>query len=153
MQLNESSARNAKALKYLSDKKKSPIPIDPPDSVKNPYYEQGSHPDVVERVWDQIGKALPMDCRCLVYGSPALVHPESGILLAFANGTTYCLQLVASVMEEAIQAGVRTYTKWSSSRDMDTRRDLGPDWIFGGWHATEIRWCQIVYKELGNPGI
>ncbi len=153
MQLNESSERNAKALKYLSDKKKSPIPIALPDTVKDPYYQQGSHPDVVERVWNQIGKALPVDCRCLVYGSPALVHPESGILLAFANGTTYCLQLAPSLMEEAIRAEVKTYTKWSSSRDMDTRRDLGPDWIFGGWSSNEIRWCKTAYDELGKPNV
>lgn len=153
MQLDEASERNIKALKYLRDSKKGTIPVALPDTVKNPYYEQGSHPDVVERVWDEIGKALLTDCRCLVYGSPALVHPESGILLAFANGTTYCLRLTSSVMEEAVNAGVKTYTKWSSTRDMDTRRDLGPDWIFGGWNSNEIRWCQIAYEELGKLNV
>jgi hypothetical protein len=119
------------------------------NSVPKPYMDQGSHPDVVERVWDIIGSSLLEDCRCLVYSTPALVHPKTGIILAFCNGTTYCLRLTGDLMEKALQSGAKTVQKWSSRRNMDAQHDLGSDWVFGCWLEDEIEWCQMVYKEMG----
>ena len=93
MQFDESSEINISVLRYLGNNKKNQISIALPGTAQDPYYQQGSHPDVVERIWDQIGSALPMDCRCLVYGSPALVHPTSGIIFVFSSGTVYYLRL------------------------------------------------------------
>jgi len=150
MRLDESSEINIHVLRYLAKDRMGQPVIALPGTVRDPYYEQGSHPDVVERIWDQIGSALPADCRRLVYGSPALVHPMSGVIFVFSMGTAYCLRLSPKSFAEAIEAGAKTYTKWTGGGDMDTQRDLGPHWVFGGWLADEIRWCRTVYDELGG---
>jgi hypothetical protein len=149
MKLEETSEKNIKVLTYLSRGKKNQPAIALPNTVKNPYYQQGSHPDVVERVWDKIGSSLPIDCRCLVFGSPALVHPTAGIIFAVSIGTVYCLRLNSKLMSDAQKVGVKTQIKWAGGKVMDTQRDLGPDWILGGWFVDEMQWCNIVYEELG----
>ena len=153
MVLNEQHKLNTRVLEYITRGRKQPgaISIAGPDSVMKPYMEQGSHPDVVERVWDVIGPSLPHDCRCLVYGTPALVHPRTGIILVFCNGTTYCIQLTEQLVDKALKAGAKTYTKWTNGDDMDTQRELGPNWVFGQWLEDELEWCHKVYKELGKP--
>ncbi len=41
----------------------------------DPYMDAGSHPDCVERVWDDIGQTLPEDCRFGVRRNAVLAHP------------------------------------------------------------------------------
>lgn len=152
MYLNETHILNQKVLEYITrTKKKDNAPAMAAwNSVAKPYMEQGSHPDIVERVWDVLGTSLPEDCRCLVYGTPALVHPKTGIILAFCNGTTYCIRLTDALVQKALQAGAKTYQKWTSGGDMDTFRDLGSDWVFGWWLDGEINWCKEVYEKIAH---
>jgi hypothetical protein len=152
MNLDESHILNKKVLEYIirGKKKGSISAIAKWDSVAKPYMEQGSHPDVVERVWDVLGSSLPEDCRCLVYGTPALVHPKTGIILVFCNGTSYCIRLTEQLMEKALKAGAKTYQTWTYGGDMDTLRDLGSDWVFGWWLDGEIEWCRTVYEDMGK---
>ncbi len=79
MRLDESSPANSGVLAFIRSARGDHPAIAPPDSVADPYSGQGSHPDVVERIWDELGKALPADCRCLVLGTPALVHPTAAV--------------------------------------------------------------------------
>ena len=151
MKIDEAHPLNQGVLGYIVRAKRqrsAPI-LAAWDSVPDPYMEQGSHPDVVERVWDVIGTSLPDDCRCLVYGTPALLHPGKGIILAFCNGTSYCLRLNAQLVEKAVASGAKTHQQWSTGGGMDSQGELGPDWVFGGWLADEIEWCRIVYNEIG----
>ena len=53
----------------------------------------GTHPLVVARLWDVLNAELPTDGRCVIYGSPALVEPQSGVVLAVGIGTQYALRL------------------------------------------------------------
>ena len=128
MFLDEQHSLNKEVLEYIKRSKKQPgsILVDEPDSVPNPYLEQGSHPDVVKHVWDVIGRSLPVDCRCLVYGTPALVHPKVGVILAFCNGMTYCIRLNKKLLLKARFIGAKTNTKWSDGTYLDTLHDLGP---------------------------
>jgi hypothetical protein len=48
----------------------------------------GVHPEITERVW-QLGAAMPCECRTLVYGSPALLHPQTGVIFVYGGGTCY----------------------------------------------------------------
>jgi hypothetical protein len=111
---------------------------------------QGSHPDIVERVWKQIGSTLPVDCRGLVCGTPALVQPVSGMILAFCLGTAYCLRLPFELVEEAINQGAKTSTKWSNGTLLDATTTFGPDWIFGAWKE-EVQWCRKTYDAYNIP--
>lgn len=148
MHLDETNDANIKVIGYLRNDRKNEASLALPNTAKDPYYQQGSYPDVVKRLWDQLGAALSTDCRCLVYGSPALVHPRSGVILAFSRGTVYYLRLTPTLIKEAVQIGAKTYLQWTGGGDMNTQRDLGDDWVLGGWFADEIRWCKAVYNEL-----
>ncbi len=145
------SPLNEKVLTQLRGHLKTDGMIAAADSARDPYMSQGSHPDIVERVWDKLGKALPTDCRCLVYGTPALVHSVSGIILAFCFGTQYCLRLTSSLMDEALKLGLKTSTRWAGGRTTDTTQDFGSDWVFGSWKNEELQWCREVYKFYNQP--
>jgi hypothetical protein len=142
---------NANVLRYLSRGKPTAAAHAPWDSVEDAYYGCGCHPEIVERVWDQIGAALPSDCRCLVHGTPALVHPKARVILAIGIGTKYGLRLPGTLATEATKMGAKTYTVWSLGLgDMDIRRDLGEDWVFGAWLADELSWCRRVYESFDH---
>ena len=145
------NSRNQGVLKYLSRGEKSLNEvIAAPDSVRDPYLCQGSHPDIVQRVWDELGAILPKKSRCLVYGTPAIVHDRTGIVIVICNGTQYNLRLTADDFREAIAKGAATQTRWSNGEVMDSLEVLGEDWIFGGWLKEEDRWCCNSYEQHGS---
>jgi hypothetical protein len=119
-----------------------------PNSIPDPYMNAGSHPDVVERVWDGLGRRLPQNCRCLLYGTPALVHPVSGVVLAVCYGTEYALRIPRDAAAEARRLGARTVTAWTDGGRANIQRDFGRDWIFGAWLAQERAWCLAVYQTF-----
>ncbi|MDR3576473.1 MAG: hypothetical protein P4L50_21620 [Anaerolineaceae bacterium] len=141
---------NSNVIAYLNRRNPQAPVVAAFDSRPNPYFALGSHPDIVERVWRQIGAAMPSECRFIVCGTPALVQPESGILFAFALGTQYCLRLPADLIETARLAKAKTSTRWSNGKVQDVRNDLGPGWIFGGWMEAEIDWCKASYLSFGK---
>ena len=85
LKLNDSHHLNHGVLSHLWENHGGSDPISSPDSHPDPYLRAGSHPDIVSRVWETLGGALPADCRAIVYGTPALVHPNSGVVLAFGK--------------------------------------------------------------------
>lgn len=146
MNMDLNSPMNQLVLSYLGRGEKAVKPaIAAPDSVQDAYMGQGSHPDIVQRVWDELGSVLPKKCRCLVYGTPALVHDRTGVVIAICNGTQYNLRLTASDFQGAIAGGAKTTNRWSSGEVMDSLEVLGPDWIFGGWFKEEKQWCLNTY--------
>jgi hypothetical protein len=141
---------NNQVLDYLQRRNPSQSLIAAPDSVRDPYMGQGSHPDIVERVWKKIGSNLPDDCRCLIYGTPSLVQPASGVILAFCLGMQYCLRLAPGYFEEALKRGAKTSTKWSNGTVLDSTLAFGADWIFGAWRD-EPEWCRKTYDAYNEP--
>jgi hypothetical protein len=130
---------------------RSDQPVTMPDDPKRDYYlEAGSHPEIVERLWDQLGKDLPPTSRVLVFGTPALIHPGSGVVLAFAFGTQYALRLPRSLPEEKRPAGLRTVATWTGGGSTDIERECGNDWIFGSFSADETVWCDECFLEAGE---
>jgi len=148
--MNLSTPTNAKVLAYLSRGGGTTPEAIPPDAVEDPYYRLGSHPDIVERVWDQLGAAVPKPCRCIAGGTPALVHPQTGIIFALALGTQYGLRLPGGLADEAVRAGAKTQVRWSYGGDLDTRRDLGDEWVFGAWLKQEADWCRKACEVFGS---
>lgn len=137
---------NAKLLAVLS---KPDVPVVAfPFSVKDPYMEQVCHPDIVERIWDQIGKVFVTDARCLVYGRPALVDPATGIIVAVGYGTRYCVRIPVSEVPEAINLGASISTKWSSGETTNIQDEFGEGWVFGAWLNDEAAWCQQASNEV-----
>lgn len=152
MFLDSSHERNRGVLQYLGrGGKHTARPLAAPGSVVDPYMGQGSHPDIVQRVWDELGAGVPRKCRCLVYGTPALVHPASGIVFAACNGTQYNLRLTARDFAAALTRGASTRTRWSNGTEMDALTVLGPDWIFGGWYKEEAQWLAETFCAFAQP--
>jgi hypothetical protein len=144
MRLDETSGRNAGVIGLVRETLRGVLqpPNAPLDSMRDPYQLAGSHPDAVERLWDGLGATLPSDCRCLVYGTPALVHPTAGVVLAFSMGTGYFVRL---------PSGARGAAPGGTSTDdwrVKAVRDLGEDWIVGRWSEDEAGWCSEMYDEL-----
>ncbi|MCC6487462.1 MAG: hypothetical protein IT364_08170, partial [Candidatus Hydrogenedentes bacterium] len=96
MKLDTAHPMNRLAIEYFrhrEDRSPAPPPLAAPNEHPDPYMGAGSHPDIVERVWDVLGASLPRDCRALVYGTPALVHPAVGVVIALAYGTQYAIRV------------------------------------------------------------
>ena len=146
--MNLAHPANTQILAYLAQGRSGSPVYSARDSVENPYYRCGCHPEIVERLWEQLGAALPSDCRCLVHLIPALVQPRSGVILAAGLGTQYGVRVPGALVSAAIAAGAKTQTKWSSGEIMDIQRDLGEDWVFGGWQADELPWCRSLYETF-----
>jgi hypothetical protein len=127
-----------------------------PAEVSDPYYKLGTHPELVARLWDELGKGLPADCRRVVFGTPALVRPDSGVLFGFAGGThTYALRLPAGVRDAALTAGATTIHRYPAYPELGIEasvldlRDVGEAWILGGWFVAEPEWCSAAYDYAG----
>lgn len=151
--LDEQNPLNAGAVRYLRPRNEKNLPpCAAPDSFPDPYMNLGSHPDIVGRLWDELAKSLPQDCRCILYGTPALVAPRSGIVLAVAIGTQYGLRLPDGAVAEAINAGARTETQWTGGGSMNVQREFGSDWVFGRWLKQEPDWLVAVYEAVEEGG-
>lgn len=153
--LDESHALNRLAITHLRDPRRGPlrpVPIAAPSSHADPYEGAGSHPDIVERLWDRLGRALPADGRALVYGTPALVHPTAGVILALAYGTQYALHVPEALLATAIERGCRTQLTWSNGTRTAIADVLGPGWVFGAWLDEEGAWLASAYEGLEPAG-
>jgi hypothetical protein len=166
LDVNLSSPANIGIVSYFEARARSPRSVSAaracasasPESVTNPYYDLGAHPELVERLWDRLTVKLPADCRWIVYGAPALVRPSSGIVFAFAGGTqTYALRLPTREREAALRAGARRSHQYpaypaleieASTLDLD---DIGEEWVFGGWFEGEEDWCLAAYRFAQAP--
>jgi hypothetical protein len=124
-----------------------PPPLADPDIVR-----AQSHPEMIERIW-QLGTVMPQDCRAIVYGAPALVHPQAGVIFVFGTGTVYFLRLPKALATEAIKAGAFTNHKWSFGGGMDIRQELGDEWIGGRWLQKEPSWCLEAYQRAGKTAL
>jgi hypothetical protein len=139
-------AENAGVLAYLGRDAKA-VPIARPSSSPDPYFRAGAHPEIVERVWDELGRNLPRAARALVYGTPALVHPKVGLVLALALGTSYALRLPP---ERLTEAGARAFAathRFSSGTTLDLAI-FGPGWRYGAWREVEPEWLEEELERL-----
>jgi hypothetical protein len=148
-----SSLLNLGVLEYLRSsrpKRKAELESASPASVKNPLSKTGTHPEIGVRLWEELAASLPVDCRWIVCGTPALVHPQTGVLFGVCIGMAYCLRLTDADMERALQAGASTQTKFSDGRTLDLASHFGPGWVFGSWQQAELEWCRDEYEALGK---
>ena len=124
--------------------------LEPFDAEPDAYRERGSHPDVVERIWEELGRRLPVDCRAILFGSPALIEPASGVLIAKAFGTTYVMRLCTADVEAALSMGCTTTREWSDGQRTDLRNELGSDWVFGNWLDQESEWIKRTFSRVAE---
>jgi len=123
-------------------------PLAPPDSNPYAYLNLGSHPDIVERVWVGLNSGLPLDCRAIVYGAPALVHPAAGVVIAMAYGTRYVLRIPEEFFPAALARGCAVEQMWSGGAKTDIGAQFGRGWLFGNWIQEEPQWLFATYEGL-----
>jgi hypothetical protein len=118
-----------------------------PDAAER--WHLGTHPDVVERLWDVLDAALPERGSCLIYGGPALVQPASGVVLAVGIGTEYAVRLLPGDRASAIEAGAEVvHTFRTSGGTLDLSVAFGPDWVFGRFDDREPAWLAAAWQSL-----
>lgn len=140
-------AENAGALRYLAHGRTSADAFFGPPPADVDRLHLGTHPDVVDWLWDTLNAALPGDARWLVFDGPALVHPGSGIILAAGIGTQYALRLQAHDLALAVNAGselVHSFRTVGTSLDLPAT--FGLDWIFGHFDEREPAWLRASYE-------
>ena len=133
---------NRGVLAYLGRNGRLPA-VSAPEGHPDPYLRAGSHPEVVDRIWDELGAAAPATRRCLLHGTPALVLRESGVVVAVALGTSYALRLAPPSLRSAVRSGAKTVHEFTTvSSVLDLGATFGDDWVFGSWHADEVDWLR-----------
>lgn len=125
-------------------------PIAPWEAGPRPYLGMGSHPDVVTRVWDVLGAALPEAGRAVVFGAPSLVHAQRGIVLAMAFGTSYLLHLPGAIAAEASERGYKTRETWSDGAVTELAETFGAGWVFGRWLDEEEAWMRDAFARWAS---
>lgn len=150
--LNFSHPANAGILRYFEaryEKKKIPVSASP-EEITQPYMTLGTHPELVERLWDKLTVKLPEKCAWVVYANPCLVHPQTGIIFGFCGGThTLALRLPDKTRKEALAAGAKRVIVYPRAGKLDLD-DIGKEWVFGWWLKGEEEWCLSAYVFAGQ---
>ena len=143
-------AENAGALAYLAHGRPAHEADSGPPTAAVDRLHLGTHPVVVDRLWEALNGALPVDARWLVYDGPALVHP-SGVILAAAIGTQYALRLLPGDRAAAIAAGAEVVHSFRSvGTSLDLTSTFGPEWVFGRLDEREPAWVRNSYESIGT---
>jgi hypothetical protein len=134
---------NAGILRYFAHGT-DPLAVEirpPPPDVD--IWRLGAHPDIVQRLWEQLNTSLPADARHLVAGGAALVDPGSGLVVAVALGTQYAIRLTGDGLAAALEAGFETTHEFATvARTLDLAAAFGPGWVFGRYDAREADWLR-----------
>src|SRR5215203_3185733 len=142
MYLDRKSPENAGVLAYLcldAGTRKNPS-IEPPPSGSTWHY--GSHPDIIEYLWESLAPQLAADCRALVCGKPALVSPRRGVIFAVALGTEFALRLPPAEFALAQAAGTElVHHSRTAQVTLDLPARFGTHWVFGSFDPRESEWC------------
>ncbi len=138
---------NANVLRYLAHGRDAADAYSGPPPADVDRRHLGAHPDIVDRLWDALNAALPADARWLVFDGPALVHPESGVILAAVIGTQYALRLLPADLATAVAAGAELVHAFRTvGTTLDLPATFGADWVFGRLDDREAAWLQATYQ-------
>jgi hypothetical protein len=142
------------AVAKIMSVRSAPTPVSQSlDSVADPLYGLGTHPDLIDRLW-RLDAGLPEKSRWVVYGHPALVHPVTGVVFGFAGGTLgYAMRLPELMRRAADRLGAKTIVKMPFETPLDVWDigKAGPEWRLGLWANQEAEWCRAAYDFAGLP--
>jgi hypothetical protein len=144
-------AENAGALGYLAHGRAAADAGFGPPPLGVDRLHLGTHPDIVDWLWDKLNAALPVDCRWLVFDGPALVDPASGVILAAGIGTQYALRLLPEDVATAVASGSELVHAFRTvGAALDLPATFGSDWVFGRYQAREQGWLRARYEAIGG---
>ena len=89
-----------------------------------------THPDIVELLWNDCSKQLPVKCQMVLFATPVLINPISGIIFGIAEGTNPpLLRLPKNRIPFIITKGGTTKLSNLDGVYADAE-DLGNDWVY-----------------------
>ncbi len=155
--LDATCSKNYDVLNYLGDAEDCS-----PEEVDNPYMTLGTHPDLVERLWDQLTVQLPANCCWVVGKRPVLMRKDTGVIFGIAIGTVfYALRLPEPDCIALDSAKRGLVERWANEHGIDGEArhqyvaaqlascPVGPAWISGKWLPEEIEMSRQAYDWAG----
>ena len=132
-------------------------PIKPPSplsqslgEVEDPYYGLGTHPDIIDILW-RLDAELPMRCRWVFFGGPALVHPSTGVVFAVGYGTIgFVMRLPPAALASATETEAPVRVKGNGVEVFDISA-AGPEWRFIRAEAVGRKYCRAAFDFAGEP--
>jgi hypothetical protein len=150
--IDSSNPVNHPLLTWLKSRAEGIRPLTPVAEAEDPYYMAGTHPEIVGWMWERLSKKFPDDARCLVYGTPCVIQPVSGVLLAVGMGTQYCLRILPESVADATAHGCTPIHRWSGGDETTNLADLfGEHWVFGSYDDPSIQWFRAAYHHFSAP--
>ena len=134
---------------------RGPTRPDPPmgqplEAVADPWMGSGTHPDIIAEMWS-LDDALPVRCRWVFCGGPALVHPVSGVVFAVGFGTIgFVVRLPEAVRSAASPDPASAMVAGAPGRTFDIS-PAGPEWRFLRSQAPRQAWTRAAYDFAGEP--
>lgn len=147
------AARVAKIMADIASRKvRSPPPLSQPlSAVADPWNGLGTHPDIIEVMW-RLDDSLPMRCRWVFWGGPALVHPMSGVVFAVGYGTMgYVMRLPEAIRAIATEQQACVILT-ANPGQVFVIGPAGPEWRFIRHPAPAAAWCRAAYDDAGEDG-
>jgi len=132
-----------------------PVGADPPLSqslaeVPDPWFGLRTHPDLIEIMW-KWDDSLPQQCRWVLWGRPALVHPATGTVFAVGFGTIgIVLRLSPNALEAADPQLASAIKRGNFGRSYEIG-SAGPEWRFISPGPAAITLCREAYDFAGKP--
>ena len=65
-------------------------------------------------------------------------------------GTQYVVRVTDADLPAAIDAGLKRTCDWGGTDHTNLETEFGPNWLFGGWNASELIWIRNVYSQFSS---
>ncbi len=87
MHLDSKHPDNRGVLEYLCrNQPNRTVAFEPVTGVPAPNPAAGTHPEIIDYLWETLASGLPVECRALVCGRACLVGPGRGLIFAVPLG-------------------------------------------------------------------
>lgn len=132
-----------------------PIRPDPPlsqplEAAPDSWFGLSTHPDIVEQMW-AADDALPTQCRWLLWGRPALVHPSTGVVFAVGVGSIgWAARLPEAILASATPEEASAIIERPPAEPYDIRA-AGPEWRFLLQAAPRLAWVRAAFDLAAAP--
>jgi len=147
-----SNLANKGVIEYLNENKykKNLEFIDDISLMKNRHEELNTHPDVVELLWNDYSKKLPVKCQMILFGTPVLINPTNGIIFGIAEGTNPpLLRLPSNQIPIIIKKGGKITLSDIDGVYADASV-LGDEWVYCFSFIKNIdEYCLLAYDHSG----
>jgi hypothetical protein len=111
-----------------------------PGAYSRNEFASAAHPDLVTAI-RRLNTTLPVDCLCLFFGRPALVHPLTGVVFGLAIGSI-------GIAARIPAAGMGDAVPYRRSRTNFDLRAAGPEWLLVD--PRDDAWCEPAYEDAGH---